>query len=120
MSRVDYERAATESPPEEGANGHAHDSQQSAAPKSRAKKAKANVLSVDQLQSLSSSQVRTAGICRTGGNVSVRSVSCGALSCETDNSLRLQLRSVSHMIAALIYLAGDSYWLRGDVVPLKC
>ena len=56
MSRVDMERDATESPPEAAsANGH-HDPPH----KAKAKKVKANVLSVDQLQTLSTSQVSAA------------------------------------------------------------
>ena len=55
MSRVDYERAATEPPPEASANGHQEPAGQA---KAKTKKAKANVLSVDQLQTLSTSQVR--------------------------------------------------------------
>ncbi|KAF0311499.1 G kinase-anchoring protein 1 [Amphibalanus amphitrite] len=57
MSRVDYEKAATETSPEEAANGH-DDSATAAAgvSKARAKKAKAKVFSIDQLQALSNSQ----------------------------------------------------------------
>ena len=55
MSRVDYERAATDPQPEASANGHQEPASQT---KAKTKKAKANVLTVDQLQTLSTSQVR--------------------------------------------------------------
>ena len=58
-SRVDYERAATADPPPEqaGANGHPEPPPPGQG-KVKAKKGRANVLSVDQLQTLSNSQVR--------------------------------------------------------------